>query len=231
MTHRLHISTFILRLSVSLLLLCCVTTTQAQVTKMFRLEKDSIPLFRGFSVSFDLVGPAMLMLSDHGEYEGALRINLHDQWFPIFEAGLGKANHENDEVTGITYKTTAPYFRIGMDWNVLKNKHQSNRMYAGFRYAFTSYKVDIVRLGLSDPVWKTPAEYGVTDMPCNMHWAEIVLGIDAKVYGPLHLGWNVRYKRRLFHKEGDIGTSWYVPGFGLNDSDNITANFNIIIDI
>ncbi len=117
MTQRLHISTFILRISVSLLLLFTVSTAQAQM-KMFRMEKDSIPFFRGFSVSFDLVGPAMRLLSDHGEYEGALRINLHDQWFPIFELGLGKANHENDEVTGITYKTTAPYFRIGMDWNL-----------------------------------------------------------------------------------------------------------------
>ena len=80
------------RIAISLVMLAIALTSQAQM-KMFRLEKDSIPLFRGFSVSFDLVGPAMLMLSDHGEYEGALRINLHDQWFPIFEAGIGKANH------------------------------------------------------------------------------------------------------------------------------------------
>ena len=168
------------RIAISLVMLAIALTSQAQM-KMFRLEKDSIPLFRGFSVSFDLVGPAMLMLSDHGEYEGALRINLHDQWFPIFEAGLGKANHENDEVTGITYKTTAPYFRIGMDWNILKNKHQSNRMYAGFRYAFTSYKADIIREDLPDPVWQFSSGFGVKDMSCSMHWLEIVFGIDAKI--------------------------------------------------
>ena len=173
----------------------------------------------------------MRLLSDHGEYEGALRINLHDQWFPIFELGLGKANHENDEVTGITYKTTAPYFRIGMDWNLLKKKHQSNRMFAGFRYAFTSYKVDIIRENLPDPVWQSMAGFGVEGMGCSMHWAEIVFGIDAKVFGPLHLGWNVRYKRRIAHNDGDLGTTWYVPGFGTNDSDNLAANFNVIIDI
>ena len=68
-------------------------------------------------------------------------------------------------------------------------------------------------------------------MGCNMHWAEAVFGIDAKVFGPLHLGWSVRYKRRLFHNSGDLGTTWYVPGFGTNDTDNLTANFNVIIDI
>lgn len=232
MTLRPHISNSISRLIVSLLMLFVgISSTQAQVTKMFKMEKDSIPLFCGFSVSFDLVGPAMMMLTTHGEYEGALRVNLHDQWFPIFELGLGRANHKNDEVTGLTYKTTAPYFRLGMDWNILRKKHQSNRMYAGFRYAFTSYNVDIIRENLPDPVWQTASGFGVEGSRCNMHWMEIVLGIDAKVFGPLHLGWTVRYKRRLVHNDGALDATWYVPGFGINDKDNIGANFNVIIDI
>ncbi len=232
MTQTPHISSFISRLTVSLLLLFVgLGSTQAQVTKMFTMEKDSIPLFCGLSVSFDLVGPAMMLLSDHGEYEGALRVNLHDQWFPIFEMGLGRANHEKDEVTELTYKTSAPYFRIGMDWNILRKKHQPNRMYAGFRYAFTSYNVDIIREDLPDPVWQSSTGFGVKDMSCNMHWMEIVLGIDAKVFGPLHLGWTARYKRRLIHNDGTLGATWYVPGFGINDKDNLAANFNIIIDI
>lgn len=230
MMHRRHISTFISRLSVSLLLGLMALPSQAQL-KMFRMEQDSVAFFRGFAVSFDLVGPAMLMLSDHGEYEGALRINLHDQWFPIFEAGIGRANHENDEVTEITYKTTAPYFRIGMDWNILNKKHGPNRMYAGFRYAFTSFKVDIIRENLPDPVWQSLSGFGIQDLSCSMHWLEVVFGIDAKIMGPLHLGWSVRYKRPLYHKNGDIGNIWYVPGFGTGADDQLAANFNVIIDI
>jgi hypothetical protein len=76
--------------------------------KIFRLEKDSIPFFKGFQVSFDLASAAQLMLSDHGELEGTLRINLHDQWFPVFEMGIGRANQKEDETTGLIYTTTAP---------------------------------------------------------------------------------------------------------------------------
>lgn len=188
-------------------------------------------MFRGFSVSFDLVGPAMLALSDHGEYEGAFRLNLHDQWFPIVEVGYGKANHENDEVTGISYKTSAPYFRIGMDWNLLKKKHGPNRLYGGFRYAFTSYKVDITRTPTSDPVWGGSNMVDITDMPCSQHWLEAVFGIDAKIAGPVHMGWNVRYKRRIAHNDGDAGQTWYIPGYGTYGDTRIAANFNIIIDI
>ena len=230
MMTRTNISTSISRLVISFALLVAASTT-AHAQKLFRMEKDSIPLFCGFSVSFDLVGPAMLMFSDHGEIEGALRINLHDQWFPVVEIGVGKANHEKDEVTEIVYKTTAPYFRLGIDLNLLKNKHQPNRLYGGIRYAFTSYKADITRKGLIDPVWQYGTDFGVEGMKCNMHWMEVVLGIDAKIFGPLHLGWDVRYKRRISHKEGDIGQSWYVPGFGINDQDTFAAHFNVIIDL
>lgn len=230
MTSQENISTYISRLSVSLLLLLVAVPSMAQL-KMFRMENDSIPLFRGFSVSFEVVGAAMLAFSDHGEIGGALRINLHDQWFPVFELGLGRANHENDEVTGITYKTTAPYFRVGMDWNIMKNKHADNRLYAGFRYGFTSYKLDIIREALPDPVWKNTSGFGKKDMGCSMHWLEAVFGIDAKIFGPLHLGWMVRYKRRIAHNDGDLGATWYVPGFGINDNDTFGANFNVIVDI
>ena len=229
MMSRPFISISIRKLAISLLLL--VSASASAQLKFFTLQKDSIPVFRGFAVSFDLVGLASMYLLDYGQYEAALRVNLHDQYFPILELGYGKADHRDDEVTGITYKTTAPYFRIGMDWNILRNKHQANRMFAGFRYAFTSYKVDIIREDLPDPVWQSKSGFGVEDMGCNMHWAEIVFGIDAKLFGPLHLGWNVRYKRRIAHNDGELGTTWYVPGFGINDSDNLAVNFNVIIDI
>ena len=114
----------------------------ADAQKLFRLEKDSIPLMRGFQLSFDLFGAGQMMLGDYGQYEAALRLNLHDQWFPIVELGYGKANHEEDAITGMAYKTQAPYFRVGIDFNMLKKKHQANRLFLGFRYANTSYKVD-----------------------------------------------------------------------------------------
>ena len=155
MMTRPYISISIRRLAISLLLL--VSASASAQTKFFSIQKDSIPFFRGFAVSFDLVGAGMMALSDNGQFEGALRINLHDEWFPIVEAGLGKASHD-DEVTKLHYKTSAPYFKIGIDKNMLKDKHGPNRLYVGLRYGFTSYKVDISRPEFIDPVWKWNAE-------------------------------------------------------------------------
>ena len=217
------------RLTISLLLVAMATSTQAQM-KFFTLQKDSVALFRGFAVSFDLAGAGMLMLSDYGQYEAALRVNLHDEWFPIVEAGLGKATHD-DDVTRLYYSTSAPYFKIGIDKNMLRDKHGPNRLYLGVRYGFTSYKVDITHPDFSDPTWQWNTSFAVKDAACKYHWAEIVIGLDAKIYGPLHLGWSVRYKQRLAHSEdGDWGKPWYVPGFGTYDT-KLGGTFNVIIDI
>lgn len=229
MTIKSYMSTFIRRLAISLLLLVVAARAQAQL-KFFSMQKDSIPLFRGFAVSFDMVGAGMLTFSDYGQYEGALRVNLHDEWFPIVEAGLGKANHD-DEVTKLHYTTSAPYFKIGIDKNMLKDKHGPNRLYLGLRYGFTSYKIDITRPVTPDPTWQWETVYNIDNVACKYHWAEIVVGVDAKIFGPLHLGWSVRYKQRLFHsEEGDWGKPWYVPGFGTYDT-KLGATFNVIIDI
>ncbi len=230
MTRLFSISTYTSRLVISLLLVS-ITSAAFSQPKIFKVEKDSIPVYRGIAISADLVGPAMLLLSDHGEYEGALRVNLHDEIFPVVEIGIGRANHDNDEVTGITYKTKAPYFRLGVDWNLLKNKHRPNRLYGGFRYAYTNYTVDIIRQQFPDPVWQYDSGFGVEGMGCWQHWLEGVLALDAKVAGPLHLGWAVRYKRRLFHHEGEIGRTWYVPGYGIYGNSRMSANFYIIFDI
>lgn len=226
MTMSMRISRFLLS---SLLLLWGCMAASAQ--GFLKWERDTVPLFQGFAVGVDLVGLAQLQLSDYGQYEGSFRLNLHDQYFPVVEVGYGRASHVDDEVTGLTYKTSAPYFRIGADVNIAKKKHAANRIYAGLRYAFTSYKVDLSRQPFPDPVWQWETQFGVNGESCNQHWAEVLVGIDASVLGPLHLGWSVRYKRRLAHNDGIIGKTWYVPGYGIQESTRIGATFNVTIDI
>jgi hypothetical protein len=230
MIRRQPICSSISRLALSLLLLL-LCGTEAGAQRFLKLEKDSIPLFRGFAVSFDMAGALQMQLSDYGQYEGALRLNLHDQYFPTFELGLGHANHEKDVITEISYKTTAPYFRIGADVNIMNKKHTGNRVFVGIRYAFTSYKVDISHPVMEDPIWKWDTTYEITGESCNMHWGEVLFGLDAKIFGPLHLGWSGRYRIRFSHKDGVMGKTWYVPGYGLQDSSTLGYTFCISFDI
>ncbi len=227
---RHHISVSISRLAISLLLLiACSSGASAQLS--LKYKRDSIPLFNGFCVAVDLGGLAQKALSSYGQYEAALRVNLHNQYFPIVEAGLGVARHNDDEVTSISYKTRAPYFRLGGDVNIMNNKHTGNRVYLGVRYGFTSYKVDISRPQLIDPVWKYYMDYDVRGERCHQHWGEILFGLEAHIFGPIHLGWSGRYRFRFAHHDGIIGKSWYVPGYGKQESSALGYSFYLSVDI
>lgn len=230
MTKRQNISTYISRIVVSIVVLMAGGSAFAQNNKTTN-PTDTIPMLKGMQISVDIAGPIIMQLSDYGEYEAALRLNLKNKYFPIFELGYGTAEHLNDEVTGISYKTSAPYFRIGCDLNLLKNKNSENHFYGGIRYAFTTYKVDISREDMQDPVWGNMTGFNINGESCNQHWIEVVFGIDSKIWGPLHLGWNVRYKRRIAHKDSSAGNTWYVPGFGKYGDTRLGANFNVTIDI
>ena len=228
MTHRKSISTYISSIAISLLLL--VPGSAEAKGGADEAKNDSVPLFCGFAVSVDLVGPVQMLIGDYGQYEAAVRVNLKDRYFPTVELGIGKADHEND-VTSIKYKTTAPYAKIGVDFNLLKNKHDIYRLFAGVRYAFTSYKYDLTHPGMDDPVWGGTAPYGGDRVKCSCQWVEAVIGVDAKMWGPVHLGWSLRYRSRLSHDDGELGNSWYVPGFGKSGGSNIGGTFNVTIDI
>ena len=232
MLQRVH-SSYISRIAavISVVMLTFLTANAQQGKKKFvTIAPDTIPLFRGIAVSTDLVGPAQLAFSSYGQYQAAMRVNLKDKWFPIIELGIGKANAE-DITTKLTYKSTAPYGRIGMDWNLSKNKHDIYRVYGGFRYAYTSFKYDVSSPGIVDPVWGDKTDFNAKDVNCTYHWLEGVFTIDAKIFGPVRMGWSVRYKRRLFHTHGDIGEAWYVPGYGKSGNSRLGGEFNITFEL
>ena len=229
-------SSFVSRVIAISLLLIAVTTATAQgrkdatAAKKQTAQKDTVAFFRGVAVSADVVGLAQLAFSDYGQYEAALRINLKDRYFPVFELGYGTADTDN-ATTNLKYKTSAPYWRVGMDFNIAKNKHDAYRVYAGARYAMTYYKFDVVGSGLKDPVWGDDVVYDMKGIKANYHWLEAVFGVDAKIAGPLRLGWSVRYRRRLIHDDGNIGKTWYVPGYGKQGGSRLGGTFNIIFEI
>ncbi len=217
-------------ISSCLLLVGVAALAQPSETKILELENKEVPFFNGIAVSADLVGPVMLLVGDYGQYEVELRVNLKNKYFPVVELGYGKADAD-DAATRLSYKTKAPYGRVGLDFNLLKNKRDVNRLYGGLRYAYTSYKFDLFCPGVTDPTWGESAEFKAKDVACNYHWLEVVFGVDAKLWGPIRLGWSARYKRRLFHDDGNVGNTWYVPGYGKQGNARLGGSFHVIFEL
>ncbi len=192
--------------------------------------QKELPFFAGFSVSGNLAGAFLSAVSSYGEYEGAIRANLKGTYFPIAELGLGISNH-TDETTGLHYKTNSPFFRVGLDYNILADKTSGNRVFAGGRLAYSKFKYDISGPDLTDPFWNTTTPYNFKGLSGSQLWLELTFGVETKIWKILHLGWSARYKNRISGKSASVGEPWYVPGFGKQGTTVIGGTFNLIFDI
>lgn len=134
--------------------------------------------------------------------------------------------------TSVRYKTRAPYGRVGCDFNLLRNKHDLYRLYAGARLAYTSFHYDVTTSApVPDPVWGGTASYSATDVEAKACWAEVCGGIDVTIWRFVHMGWMVRYRARLSQSHGTVGEPYYIPGFGRNGSSRIGATFNLSFEL
>ena len=183
--HHSPISTFVSRAVISLLLLLASFSAEAQSARRAPEVKDTLRTFRGLQLMADLAGALQRTLSDYGQYEAGLRVNLRDRYFPIFELGYGSARHDDDPVTHVAYKTAAPYF---------------------------------------------PSPVSIAAATAHCHWMELLFAVDAKIWGPVHLGWSARYRRRITHRDGPAGNVWYVPGYGKSGTSRLGATFNLILN-
>ena len=223
---------FISSLIVSLLMLLPTPALAQYGKKKAKIVEvpDTVPFFNGLSVSYDLFGTGQMIFVDYGQYEGAVRANLRDRYFPILEFGFGKTE-KTDAATQTYYKTSAPYVRLGVDYNLMKNKHDKYRLYGGVRYGFTNFKFDVSNPYVHDPIWGRPADYAAYGVKAHYHWLEAAFGVEATIMGPFKLGWSIRYRNRLFHGTDEIDNAWYVPGFGKAGTSNIGATFNAIFEL
>ena len=167
----------------------------------------------GFSVAADVFGAIEMVVSDYGQIEGALKIDIKGTYYPTLEAGLGKCDLTDDN-TGTSYKTTAPFFRIGLDYNMLTNKLQRNKLFVGARYGFSSFKYDISGPAMQDPIFGGEAPFSYSDQSSNCHWIEFLLGVQVQIWNGFHMGWSVRYKSYIKLDESIYTKPYYIPGYG-----------------
>ncbi len=210
------------------------TTKQVPVAEKLKqvLSADSTKhaFIRGFALYVELTGVGAKMFSGSNVYyEAGLRINLKQTYFPTVELGYADSNCEND-VSLVSYRAKAPYFRVGMDYNFLKNKESNNRLFGGLRVGYTTFDYTIADPDFTDPVWNKPVEYLHT-FNSNALWTEFIFGLEAEVWKAFHLGWTVRYKVRLSQTTNETGEPYYIPGFGTNDGTRLGATFYMALDI
>ena len=194
-------------------------------------QKEHLVFFQGFTLSVDGYGPVAMMVSDYGTLEGALRLNLKNTFFPIVEAGVGKCS-KDDFNTKVTYKVNAPFLRAGIYFNMLRDKFQRNRLYLGARYGISKFKYDIAGPAQTDPIWGGSQPFSMKDIDCTSHWAELVFGVEVRIFRNFHMGWAVRYKREIASTKSDYAKPNCIPGYGYTTNTTCWGGtYSLIFDL
>lgn len=216
----------------SLLALLAVHTAQAQGKPVPAQapKEEKAPVFGGIAVGTDLVGFAMKGMGlKFANMEVYGRLNFLEKYYPIVELGIGDCTREGGENSN-KFSTTAPYYRVGMDYNFNK-KVNGNRFFGGLRYGFTSYKFDFKTPDFTDPVYGVNAPLDFKDLKAKKQWLEVCAGVECKLWGIVRMGWSLRYKIRLKNDTPAYGEPWYAPGFGKNGNTTWGGSVNLMFDI
>lgn len=198
------------------------------------INQDEVPLYNGMFIGYDLSGPIYKVFSgDYLSNEVNIEFNLKNRYFPVIEMGYGSANKWSDY--GVNYKTKAPYFRIGADYNFLYKKHQKNYLTGGLRYGMTKYDFDLATPPIIDGVWEedisAAPELKHSKVASSMQWLEFVVGVRTSIFKNIYMGWSLRMKYRLSYKKSEVGNPWYVPGYGIFKDSRFGITYSIIYRI
>ena len=223
------ISTYIIALLV-LSNLLMPTSAHAQEIKILSEDKEEeLPFYQGFMVGVDVSGLASKAFgSDAFSSEISIHANLKNRFFPVVEIGYGKTDTTGEE-TNIHYQTSAPFFRVGMDYNVFyKKPHLPGYFTVGLRYGFSSFTYDMQSPDLVDPNWghtSIPVTYN--DVKSNAGWLELVLGMKTQVYKDFYMGFTVRYRARQSMKKHENTEPYYIPGYGRGKTSNFGITYSL----
>lgn len=190
-------------------------------------------MFQGIYVGVDAFGLINQALgSDTRTTEVGVEVNLLNRFFPVVEIGYGSLDTTGEE-TDIHFKTSAPFFRIGANYNVFyKKPHLPGYFTVGLRCGFSSFDYDIQSPDLVDPNWghiQVPLDY--TGVKSNVSWWELVVGLKTNVYKDFYMGFTVRYRSRLSMTKNESSEPYYIPGYGRGKPTNFGITYNLVYQL
>ena len=196
--------------------------------KTIVVEEEPRPTFGGAAAMVDVVGFVMKAAGSWANMEVAGRLNFKEKFFPIAELGIGSCNRDG-KTNSNNLSITAPYFRIGMDYN-LNKKQNGNRLFVGARYAFTSFNYDFSNPEQTDLLYNKVIPLYLEGMHGHAQWLELVLGFETKLWSFIRLGANFRFRFKTVNDYATEGEPWFVPGFGINETSAYGATMNLAFD-
>lgn len=207
----------ILSFTFVLCLLAAISFGQKEPEKKIKPKRtDNFIRMKGIRVGTDITRPFQDLWTKGNRYgyEFMADMEMWPNLFPVFESGMDILKIKTDY---IDYKSTGTYSRIGIDYNLLQaeNKNDKNILYIGLRYGFTLAKQQVNSFHI-DSYW-SPVVGRYPSQNYFGHWGEFLLGLKGELFHNFYLGWTIRGKVNLNHKDLGMPPVYFIPGYGRAD--------------
>lgn len=198
---------------------------------MAEKPRNLYPRWQQLDIGVDIWDPFMRMIGQkYGLASAFVRLSIHNRFFPLFEAGLGKADITPDD-SNFTYKSPmAPFFKIGFDYNIFYNNSPDYAFLVGLRYGFTPFKWSVDNITVPGSYWDDPSSFTIPQQSSTTGFLEISLGVRVKLFGPISAGWQFKYRSILHNSKNRYGEPMYIPGFGKRNQ-SVNGALTIIYSI
>ncbi len=200
-------------------------------------ERERIPLvdpvYRGWSAQLDIASPLMGYMSAPNTFNIEMigDVNLYDRFFPVFELGYASIEKNIEERI---YNTQAPYFRLGMNFNIIRTannkgiyKDNKNYAYLGVRYAFSMLGYETKNVLVENDYWGDSYVIDYGNPFVYAGWAEIHGGVRVDLAKGFTMGWSVGLKFLMHTSEKNEQLMWYVPGYGKLNNMNFIFKYTV----
>lgn len=187
-----------------------VDTTANKIDK-----KMQYPLWESVTVGVNIWDPVMRMFGQkYGVADFWAELSLHNRYKPVIEFGLGACDDTPDGKNYTFKSPLAPYFRIGMNYNMFYNNNPRYQLVIGVRYGFTTFKYEVTDATLNPGYWGEAESFSIPSQNSTAGYFELVAGVRVMIFKQISLGWNVRYHSIIHESDNKYGKPMYIPGFG-----------------
>lgn len=146
----------------------------------------------------------------------------------LLEADYGRVSIQrqgvNKQNSVSIYKNKGDFFRIGLDYNLLKNNPSHSAIFMGIRYAMSFFE-DALKSTLEKQEYWAGRPIDAQQNNLKAGWFELVGGAKVKVLKGLFVGFTVRFKFNKHVSNTHAYLPFDVPGWGLHEPKTY-AGFN-----
>lgn len=197
-------------------------------TEVKQVKVMEYPLWHAVDIGVNVWDPVMRALGQkYGLIDFYGELSLHNRYKPIVEIGLGMMDEVPDGMNFRYKSKLAPYFKVGMNYNVFYNSNPDYQLLVGARVGYSSFSYEIVDATIDQGYWGDQAHFSIPSQSTSATWMELCAGVKVKIAKPISLGWLLRYHSLMSEGKPEAGEPMYIPGFGKRKN-SLTLSFSII---